>query len=175
MQLVIINGPCGVGKSTIASGLHQSIPLSLLVEIDAIRWMISHYNEHAKETSEYSYVTSFAMIDGYLKTGHSVIVEKMMRNGMHLDRMIEIAQANGAHATEIILWARKEFVLARAAERGYRKDSLLTPEKCERFWHEIDDLKAERPNAIVIDVEYLSPDKVVEKIRSAVSDTDRGF
>lgn len=33
-KLIIMNGPCGIGKSTAAKHLHESMPLSYLVEID---------------------------------------------------------------------------------------------------------------------------------------------
>src|SRR3989338_6168668 len=168
MNLVIINGPCGVGKSTAATALHQSMPLSFLVEIDAIRRLISGYKDHAEETSQNSFSVTRAIIDTYLQTGHDVIVEKMMRDETRLDSMIALAKRRGAHVTEIILWARKDFVLKRAGDRGYRKDSLLTPEKCERFWNEIDAIKDKRQGAIVIDVEKFSLDAVVEQIKIAV-------
>ena len=168
MNLVIINGPCGVGKSTAATALHQSMPLSFLVEIDAIRRLISGYKDHAEETSQNSFSVTRAIIDTYLQTGHDVIVEQMMRDETRLDSMIALAKRRGAHVTEIILWARKDFVLKRAGDRGYREDSLLTPEKCERFWAEIDAIKDRRPGAIIIDVEKFSPEAVVEQIKIAV-------
>ncbi|HLD17452.1 MAG TPA: AAA family ATPase [Patescibacteria group bacterium] len=168
MNLVIINGPCGVGKSTVATTLHQTMPLSFLVEIDAIRRLINGYNEHAEETSQYSFSVALAIIETHLQTGNDVIVEKMMRDETRIDRMIALAKHHGARVTEIILWARKDFVLKRATDRGYREDSLLTPEKCERFWNEIDVIKNKRPGVIVIDVEKLSPDVIVERIKVAM-------
>ncbi|TAK04718.1 hypothetical protein EPO33_01850 [Patescibacteria group bacterium] len=168
MNLVIINGPCGVGKSTVASALHQTMPLSLLVDIDAIRRQISGYREHADESNRFSFLLVLAMIDAYMQTGHDVIVEKMMFDETRLDRMIALAKQRNAHVTEVILWASKDVVLKRAADRGYREDGLLTPEKCERFWNEMNELKAKRPHATIIDVEDLSPDEVVERVKTAI-------
>src|SRR3989338_1112252 len=96
MNLVIINGPCGVGKSTAASALHQMIPRSLLIEVDEIRRLISGYNEHAEETSRNSYAIALAMINVYLQTGNDVIVEKMMRDETTLDRMFALGKCHGA-------------------------------------------------------------------------------
>ncbi|MEK7072992.1 MAG: AAA family ATPase [Patescibacteria group bacterium] len=168
MNLVIINGPCGIGKSTVASALHQTMPLSFLVDIDAIRRLISGYREHAEESGQSSFLVVLAMIDAYIQTGHDVIVEKMLFDETRLDRMIALATQRNAHVTEVMLWASKDFVLKRAADRGYREDGLLTPEKCERFWNEMNELKAKRPHATIIDVENLSPEEVVERIRTAV-------
>lgn len=168
MNLVIINGPCGVGKSTVASALHQMMPLSLLVDIDVIRRFISGYREHADESNQSSFLIVLAMIDAYIQTGHDVIVEKMMFDETRLDRMIALAKQRNAHVTEVILWASKDVVLKRASDRGYSDESLLTPEKCERFWNEMNELKAKRPHVTIIDVENLSPDEVVQRVRVAV-------
>ena len=58
-----------------------------------------------------------------------------------LDAFVEMGKKYEAKITEIILWAPKELVLQRASERGYRPGGLLTPEKAERFWDEIDALR----------------------------------
>ncbi len=165
MNLIIINGPCGVGKSTVAELLHKTIPLSFLLEGDALRRLVSGYKEYREESKQLSSFVAMSIIETYLQTGHDVIVDKIIFDEEYLDRMTAIGISRGARVSEIILWASKDFVMKRAADRGYRENGLLTPEKCERFWHEIDALKIKRPHATVIDVEDLLTDEVVERIR----------
>jgi adenylate kinase family enzyme len=45
MKLIILNGPPGIGKSTVAQKLQKELPLSFLLEIDALRRCISNYRE----------------------------------------------------------------------------------------------------------------------------------
>jgi deoxyadenosine/deoxycytidine kinase len=51
MKLIILNGPCGVGKSTVAQKLHEVIPLSFLLDIDAQRRFISKHREFKEESA----------------------------------------------------------------------------------------------------------------------------
>ena len=165
MKIIIINGPCGIGKSTIAVKLHEAIPLSFLLNIDDQRRLFSHYREKQEESREASLRISETIISTCLKMQHDVIIDKMLFKPQVIDSYYEIAKQNGAEVKEIILWASKEVVMKRANERGWIKDSLLTPEKCEFFWHQIDEIKDKRPNAVIIDTSNSSEDETYMKIR----------
>lgn len=169
MKLVILNGPCGVGKSSAAVLLHAQMPLSVHVDIDAQRRFISHYHEQHEESWKMSIDIAAAIVDTVLSAGHDVIVDKMLFDDAVIERLLKIGTAHRANVYEFILWASKVEVMRRAEVRGYKPGSLFTPEKCERFWHEIDELKTRRPQAMVIDVERLSTDEVVSELRSQLS------
>ncbi len=86
-----------------------------------------------------------------------------------LDMLREVAEKHGAEVHEIILWADKQTVLQRLEERGYKPHGLLTPEKAEMFWEEIDKFKDTRKEAVVIDTSSLTPGEVYDKVWSIVS------
>ncbi len=170
MKIIIINGPCGIGKSTIAVRLHEAIPLSsekltYLLNIDEQRRLFSHYRAKREESKEASLRISETIISTCLKMKHDVIIDKMLFDTQVIDSYYEIAKQNGAEVKEIILWATKEALMKRANERGWRKPSLLTPEKCEFFWHQIDEVKDKRPNAVIIDTSNSSEDETLMKIQ----------
>ncbi len=167
-KLIIINGPCGIGKSTTAKNLHESMPLSYLVDVDEIGRNISHYREYREERWELREAVAFATVDAALSVDRDAVVEKMIFWENVLDKYREIGEKHGAEIHEIILWAPKEFVMKRAEDRGWREGGLLTPEKCEQFWHEIDELKDKRPDAHIIDVTKLSEEEVLEEIKKVV-------
>ncbi len=169
MKLIILNGPCGVGKSTAAMALHAQMPLAFHLDIDAQRRFISEYHEQHEDSWQLSIAVACAIVETVLKAGHDVIVDKMIFKDDVLDRLLGIGRASGALVYEFILWASKDEVMRRAAARGYRPGSLFTPEKCERFWHEIEALKARRPQAVMLDVEKLSADEVVSELRRQLS------
>lgn len=77
MKLIIINGPCGVGKSTLSAKLHADMPLSFLLEIDAQRRFISHYREHEEEGRAMNSAISKAIIKSCLEDKHDIIIDKM--------------------------------------------------------------------------------------------------
>lgn len=169
MKLILINGPCGVGKSTIAEKLHEEMPLSYLVDIDAISRNISHYREFNEERRELRDAVAAATIEATLSVGRNVIIEKMIFDLKTLGDYEEIAKQHHADFLEIILWAEKEVVMQRASDRGWREGGLLTPEKCELFWERIDELRTIRKNAIFIDTSALNPNEVFETLKKSMN------
>src|SRR3989344_4880700 len=164
MKLIIINGPCGIGKSTVAKRLHDALALSFYLDGDAQSRYISHYKEHDIERREITRAVCAGIIEACFKVGHDVIVDKMMFDQSVLNAYYQIAQKYQADVSEFILWAPKDLIMSRAHARGFPVDNLLTPEKCERFWHEIDKLKGQRPLAQVIDVTNLGENDVFNKL-----------
>ncbi len=169
MKLILINGPSGVGKSTVAEKLHREIPLSLLVEVDVWRRFISAYKEHREESLKLAYQYTVSAIDSYLKTGNSVIVDKVILDAPDiLNAITALGQKYGAEIHEFVLVADKQKVVERAAQRGYSADSLLTPQKVEELWESAEKFKSERPGAIVIDTNDLSPEAVYDLVKKTV-------
>lgn len=167
MKIIIINGPCGVGKSTAAVVVHSENPRSFLIDIDAQSRFISHYAD--KENQEYRWDLSIAithsLLDLVLGRGEDVYIDKMIYDPKTLDSYYKIAKKHGAEVIEIIVWADKETVMKRAEDRGWHEGGLLTKEKCEIFWHKIEELKKERPQAHIIDTTKMSPEEVIEEVR----------
>lgn len=169
MKLIIINGTAGVGKSTLAEKLHELLPLSFLVNVDAQRRFISQYRENAKESNDLAFEVLLAITEACLKSKRDVIVDKMIWNiNSTLDTLSGLGEKYSAEVHEIILEASKETVVRRVDGRGYKPGGLLTPEKVDRFWEETQKLKHERPNALVIDTDNLTAEQVLERVKSLV-------
>jgi len=165
---MILNGPCAVGKSTIAAKLHELIPLSFLLDVDAQMRFISHYREYPEERKKATIAISDVLINAMLELGHDVIVDKMIFHEEILDSYYSLAEKYNAKVYEIILWAPKEVILQRADDRGWRKDGLLTPEKLEIFWDKINQLKENRANAVIFDTSKMSEELVFQKVKKLV-------
>ncbi len=166
MKIIIINGPCGVGKSSIAERLHKNRPHSFLLDIDSLRRLFSQYREERDESRMASLELAESMVSTCLDMGYDVIIDKMQFDIEVLDAYYEIAGGKGAEVKEIILWASKDVVMERAHARGWKEGGMLTPEKCEAFWHQIEDMKGKRPNAVIIDTSEIS----LEEVAQAVAD-----
>lgn len=164
MKLIILNGPSGVGKSTLAARLHEQVPGSELLDIDAVRRTILNYRENKEGSLKLAYEQALAFAEQRLQEGKDVIVDKNILEHEVLDAFISSARSAGAEAYEFILFADKESVQARADARGYRPGGLLTPEKVGSRWERSNALRAERTNAIVMDTSNLSPDEVLTRV-----------
>jgi len=169
MKLIIVNGPTGIGKSTVAKKIHEKLPLSFLLDIDAQRRYISKYKENRKESGELSLVVSRAIANEYLKSGHDVIIDKVIVNTTTALGFIELGKKHNADIYEFILNSSRETLIKRAEERGYRDESLLTPERVERFWEEIQEYIKDNPEAIVIDTESLDVDSTITMTEGYIS------
>lgn len=166
MKLIIVNGPSGVGKSTLVERLHAEMPLCLLVDIDSIRRFITSYRENLKESSELSFRLAEAMLNSYLTSGNSVIIDKTLLYADEvLDTFIAIGKQHGAEVHEFILSVDKDTLINRAEARGFRPGGLLTPEKVIKHWEGSQRLISDRKDAIVIDTSQLDAEEVYLKLK----------
>ena len=160
MNLIILNGPAGVGKSTIASKIQSYMPEIEVISIDNLRRTMPNYRNNRQESLRLSYAYAEDYMKKYFNSGKTVIIDKCITQSEILDRFIDIADKYGAKALEFILFAEKEIVKQRSKYRGFTPGSLLTPEKVEELWEKTNSLKTQRPKAIVIDTANLSPEAV---------------
>lgn len=164
MKFVIINGPTGIGKSTVAKLLHHDMPMSFLLDIDELRRHFSHYRDSREESGKLAHEVGQSIVRTCLAHDRDVILEKLILKEEILDIYRAIADEHGATIHEYILWAPKQFVLDRAHARGWRPDGLLNPEKCELFWDRMDLFKDIRRQAKILDVTMMTPEQVKEEM-----------
>ncbi|MEK7531067.1 MAG: AAA family ATPase [Patescibacteria group bacterium] len=169
MKLIIINGPPGVGKSTLAKRLHTEMPMSLLVEADDWRRMISAWQEHRVESQVLNYSIVSAAVSEALRRGTNVIVDKaILTYDEALTSLEKVGADNNAEVYEFLITATLEAVLQRAQTRGYRPESILNPEMVTERWHQAETLYLRRPTVTHIDTTGLTHDAVYEAVRRVV-------
>lgn len=169
MKLILINGPVGVGKSTVSMYLHRDIPNSVLIDVDELRRSIPNYKEQRKESLLLAYEKTKDALMEHLKKGETVIIDKAIGSSETLDSFIQVGKECGAGVREIILFASKEVVQRRADERGYKPGGLLTRERVGELWDESDRLRRNRQSLVVIDTNSLSIEETYEKVKHVVS------
>lgn len=166
MKLIIINGPTGIGKSTISKMVHNDLALSFLLAMDEQRRYISKYREYRVESRDLVRNIALAIIDTYLQTGHDVIIDAVITDSILMDKIMDIGAKNNATILEFILTSDKDTLITRAENRGYREGGLLTPEKVIEFWKNIQTFTKERTDAIVIDTTNLQIEDTYKYIHS---------
>ncbi len=168
MKLIILNGPSGVGKSTLAARLHSQMPASVLLDLDEIRRSIPGYPEKREETLRLSFEYAFKAMEDHFKAGQDVIIDKGIFQSEVLDTLISVANKYNAKVSEFLLFAERETVKKRAEDRGFKPGGLLTSEKVVELWEKADILRAQRTGAIVIDTTHLASEQVFEKVMAAL-------
>ncbi len=168
MKLIIINGPWGVGKSTLAAQLHADMPRSVHVEIDVLRKSICGYDDSPEENFRFVIRLASDIIQRCLEEGRDVIVDKMLRANDLLDDIRQAGDRHGADVFELMLWASLETVLERGSRRGYSA-GVFSREKAIEAWEQSEKIMGERKDAVVVDTENKTPEKVYEIIKQKIA------
>lgn len=175
MKLILINGPTGVGKTTVAQKIWEVIPMSFLLDLDSQRSFISQYREYRTESSILSFDIALVAAEACLKRGSDFVSGKGMldliqggREKNVLDLFIELGKKYNAEVYEIMLWADKQTVVDRADQRGYDVKIWHSPEMVAKEWESMNDFRKKRNNAIIVDAEDSSPEEVFAKVRNII-------
>ncbi|NQV88959.1 MAG: AAA family ATPase [Parcubacteria group bacterium] len=164
MKMIIINGPCGVGKSILGRKVSETLPLSFRLALDDISRYISHYTEYREERWKLVRAIGEAMVKAVFSEGRDIVIDKMLYDPILIDAYRKIAEENNAEIFEFLLWAPKDVVMGRARDRGFKENGLLTPEKCDEFWDKMDTFRKNRSQAILVDTDGVSEEKVFETV-----------
>ncbi len=130
-HLIHLNGPPGVGKSTLARVYASRHPGTLVCEIDALRTLISGWQTN-RVFAGYVHNVATSMVTSYLKTGHDVILPHLA----DLDRIALYAAAaeeGGGRHIHVMLHADMDAVVRQFRERGTTRPDSWTHDVA-RFW-----------------------------------------
>jgi predicted kinase len=115
-RLIVLNGPPGIGKSTIARRYAEANPLSLCLEQDVVRGLLGGWRTRDSASGQLARELCLAMARAHLVAGRDVIVPQFVAAPEYLDRLAALAQEVGADHHELVLLDD-----AAAAERRFRQ------------------------------------------------------
>lgn len=162
-KLIILNGPPGIGKSTIAQKYADEHPLTLKLDVDKVRELISHWRERDKESGPDAKNMAAAMARVHLQAGYDVIVPQIYRDIAYLEELEQIVKKCDAEMREFLLFVSKDEAVKRFIERGkadghsdgFRPGGLIARgggvKKLEEMHDQMMSAVAERPNTIKIE------------------------
>lgn len=167
-KLIVLNGPCGIGKNTIAQKYLDREELTLLMDIDEIRRFLGNHRQKRAASAKLASDLACVMTERHLENGYDVIVPNSLRHHEHIDVFKSIAEDTDSEYFEVMLWADKQSAIDRAVNRGFIEGNLLQESDLEPMYEELVRIKDER-DAIVIDSIEDEVEATYAKFMEAVS------
>lgn len=115
--LIHLNGPPGIGKSTLAALWAERHPGTLDLDIDQLHPLIGGWQDPAQDTHALARPLGKALAASHLGAGHDVVMPQNITRLSEVEAFEAIAHAHGASFREVVLLDEREAALARFADR----------------------------------------------------------
>jgi len=123
-RLTHLNGPPGIGKSTIAQ-LYVDQRFGVLnLDIDRIRSLIGGWREDFAESGTLARPLALAMVATHLRAGRDVIMPQYLGRLEEIAKFEAAARQCGAAFVEVVLMDSRESSVGRFARRSEAADQL---------------------------------------------------
>ena len=176
-KVIIIRGPSGVGKSSVSRLLVDKIGQKikrlayLPVDVSIHPFMKNYSNLPRKERGDIMQENIELIFDNFLKRKFTIIVEggfhRKHNNETAMGRLMKIAKKHKMGVTVIELHAPLEILYKRVEKR--KKENAYAwnnPKETEERYHRF--MKSRHKEAIVIETENKSPEKIVHEILNRI-------
>jgi predicted kinase len=117
-RLVHLNGPAGIGKSTLAGRYIDDHPLAFCLDIDGFRRLIGRWDEHEGQSGLLARAMAIKMATTHLSAGYDVVVPQYVARPAFVRELAGAATRAGASFHEIVLLDDPEPAEARFDQRA---------------------------------------------------------
>nr|WP_240947851.1 AAA family ATPase [Planosporangium mesophilum] len=116
--MIVLNGPPGCGKSTLAQRYVDEHPLALNLDIDRIRGLLGRWRDDFYTAGLLARALAVAAARTHLVAGHDVVIPQFLARPDFLERLEHLAREVNADFHEIVLLDRGEDALRRFTDRS---------------------------------------------------------
>jgi predicted kinase len=113
VTLLHLNGPPGIGKSTISALWAERHPRTLNLDIDVLHPLIGGWRDPGQDTHALARPLGRAMASAYLATGHDVVLPQYLGRLDEVESFERVALDQGAHFREVVLLDERDAAIAR--------------------------------------------------------------
>jgi predicted kinase len=170
-KLILLNGPGGCGKSTLASRYADEFAPALNLDIDRVRDLIGGWRDDPFAGGLLARAIALAAARTHLSAGHDVIIPQLVARPQFPEQLEELARDMNVAFHEIVLMDSRENAIHRFTERnrlmpGHRH---VRAEELAATYDRLIAFLATRPNARIIATEYGRPDAAYRSLLATLS------
>jgi predicted kinase len=179
-QLIHVNGPSGVGKSTVAQMYADRHPGVLNLDTDQVVSLIGGWRDNFWEALKAGRLLAISMAETHLRTGHDVVMPQLATKPDEVEPFQDAAFRVGAEYREIVLVAEKQQMIDRFAARSTDGDPALRhieeiiargggPVLLERIHDDLTAYVVGRPDCVVVPTDGRDAGQTYDAVVAAVA------
>lgn len=161
--LIHLNGPPGIGKSTLATLYADQHPGTLNIDVDILHRLVGGWQSGDGRTHDILRPVALAMAGAHLSGGRDVILPQHLGRVEEIEAFEQVAAAHAAGFREIILVADRAEAIERFERRRVDDDwddynrqlvaDLGGAQFLSAMYDQISEVRRLRPGAVVIQAE----------------------
>ena len=177
-RLILLNGPPGIGKSTMAARYADEHPDTLCCDIDVLRTMVGGWEDDYAGAGALIRPVALAMISAYLRESGDVVLPQLLARETELERFVAAGTTADADVIEVLLTAdpdtrARRFEARETTSPHHRAarasvDAAGRVETLRRYDEGLADLAARRPWTRVVDASG-EPEVTYARLLAAIS------
>jgi predicted kinase len=175
-RLVLINGAPGSGKSTLAHGLAQDQPMTLALDVDAVKHSLGRWSEDPLVAGLHARRLALALAREQLSAGHDVVLGQYLARTAFIEDLERLASDLDAQFFEFVLELDPAALAERLAGRSrvptrpehVVNSGVVGPDDVDALVTSLEALRQTRPGAVWVDAGG-SPLATLDRLRAALT------